>query len=791
MTTRTFNRLWKGIVATTLALIAATGAQAALFNYTTPVNSNGNNFTMVSSANGIIGGTNDVVFTWDGTLYDAVPAGPGAASNATMTSDEAFFNSFWDAHDIMLYGPGTYTVFDGCPAGDPGCGVGNAVNFTVGANQIGAHILFNWPAATTNPNNLNIDVVLVWNFRTTWNAVHVGTTDSPFYAGSDDGTACSPQTTAPATGCVIDGSPNTGATSFDLVSTDLNGDGIAGAPMTDGAFAGSYANFNFSGVNFPPAASDLTTSTSVDTPLNIDLAALTSDPDGTVVPASVAIVPASGPANGAVVNNGDGTVTYTPNLGFVSPPTESFQYTIDDNLGATSNAGTININVLAFVNTPPTANDTVVNTLEDTPTDIDVNSVATDPDAGQTLTFANFDANSTMGGTVVANGANTILTYTPAPNFNGADTFTFSVNDGFTDSNTATITVNVVAVNDAPVCTDVGVNTDPNTALDIDVAAELLSTCTDADGDPISLDSTTQPTVVGSTLSFDGLNTLTYTPATDFIGQDTFTYTATDGMDPAAAQTVTVDVGKVFGNFTMLNPSGETFGGTNDVVFTWDGTCYNSVADADAGPANMTMGSESNFPFFGFPWDAHDIKVYCPGGPYTVDTCNPGVAPPLCGPMSMTVPAGHLGAHILFDWNVTDDIDVMIVWNNSTGGAWDNIVPTGQLFQGPAGPTPALDDEYDWISVDADGDGIPGIQFEDGPFIDFRANFNFDRRSSGSGPIEIPESSVPSPNLGSSNGCSISNGRPTSILGALEWWMVFGFIGAIGAVRLKRAATRT
>ena len=260
-------------------------------------------------------------------------------------------------------------------------------------------------------------------------------------------------------------------------------------------------------------------------------------------------------------------------------------------------------------------------------------------------------------------------------------------------------------------------------------------------------------------------------------------------MDPANPQTVRVDVGKTFGHFTMLNASGETFGGTNDVVFTWDGTCYNSVAEADAGPENMIMGSDSGWLFFGFEWFAHDIKVYCPGGPYTIDTCNDASVPPdKCGPLTFSVPAGHLGGHILFDWNVTDDIDVAIVWNNSTGGMWENIVPGGGLYQGLTGPAPALDEFYEWISTDGDGDGIPGIKFVDGPFINFRANFNYKTtQSGGGGPVTAPKTSIPSPNLGSTNSvsCTISN-TPVNLLERSDWLILAGLIAWLGFGRLRR-----
>jgi hypothetical protein len=151
----------------------------------------------------------------------------------------------------------------------------------------------------------------------------------------------------------------------------------------------------------------------------------------------------------------------------------------------------------------------------------------------------------------------------------------------------------------------------------------------------------------------------------------------------------------------------------------------------------------------------------------------------------MTVPAGHLGGHILFDWNVTADIDVAVVWDNSTGGTWQNVVPTGQLYQGPTGPTPALDEFYEWISVDADGDGIPGIQFVDGPFINFRANFNFKTTQSGGGDVQISQSTVPSPNLGSS-GCSIAKGSNATLSKNSDWLVLAGFMVCCGIGASRR-----
>ena len=81
-----------------LAVLLSIGStHAAQINYTSPVTSTGNTFTILDPGGSLIGGTNDVVFDWDGTLNTSVA---GAVSNATLTSDEAFFGALWSAHDV-------------------------------------------------------------------------------------------------------------------------------------------------------------------------------------------------------------------------------------------------------------------------------------------------------------------------------------------------------------------------------------------------------------------------------------------------------------------------------------------------------------------------------------------------------------------------------------------------------------------------------------------------------------------------------------------------------------------
>src|SRR5439155_24731803 len=117
-----------------------------------------------------------------------------------------------------------------------------------------------------------------------------------------------------------------------------------------------------------------------------------------------------------------------------------------------SNTATISITIDA-VNDAPVAADQAVAADEDTAKAITLS--ATDVE-GSLLTYAivSGPAHGTLSGTAPA------LTYTPAANYNGADSFTFKANDGTLDSNTATVTITIAAVNDAPVAADQAVAAD-------------------------------------------------------------------------------------------------------------------------------------------------------------------------------------------------------------------------------------------------------------------------------------------------------------------------------------------
>src|SRR5207249_12107333 len=138
--------------------------------------------------------------------------------------------------------------------------------------------------------------------------------------------------------------------------------------------------------------------------------------------------------------------------------------------GALSDTDSVAITVNA-VNDPPVANDQATSTLEDTPKSITL--VATDVD-NVSLTYSIVSGPS--HGTLLQTSPG-VYTYTPAANYNGFDSFTFKANDGSLDSNVATVAINVIAVNDAPVA-------DPKTATTNQlVPVTITLTGSDIDGD--------------------------------------------------------------------------------------------------------------------------------------------------------------------------------------------------------------------------------------------------------------------------------------------------------------------
>src|SRR5437868_1180855 len=159
----------------------------------------------------------------------------------------------------------------------------------------------------------------------------------------------------------------------------------------------------------------------------------------------------------------------------------------------------------------------------------------TDPAATlQTLTVSAVQSTANTHGTVVLN-ANGTITYTPAANFNGPASFTYTLSDGNGGTSSATVNVLVHAVNDNPVAVDDAKGTNEDVAL-IFNASDLVANDSDVDNDPalntdparseerrVGKDWKSTANTHGS-VEHNANGTITYTPAANFNGPASFTY---------------------------------------------------------------------------------------------------------------------------------------------------------------------------------------------------------------------------------------------------------------------------
>ena len=178
-------------------------------------------------------------------------------------------------------------------------------------------------------------------------------------------------------------------------------------------------------------------------------------------------------------------------------------------------------------NTAPVANARSVSTAEDT--GLPIALTGSDMDGNPlTCTIVTHPANGTLSGTAPN------VTYTPASNYYGPDSFTFKVNDGMVDSDPATVSITVTAVNDAPVATPQTVSAMQTTAKAITLAGN------DVEGSALTYSIVTPP--ANGTLSATAPN-VTYTPAANYYGPDGFTFKVNDGFIDSAPATVSITVG--------------------------------------------------------------------------------------------------------------------------------------------------------------------------------------------------------------------------------------------------------
>ncbi|MEN9639320.1 MAG: hypothetical protein RLZZ262_1188, partial [Bacteroidota bacterium] len=202
---------------------------------------------------------------------------------------------------------------------------------------------------------------------------------------------------------------------------------------------------------------------------------------------------------------------------------------------------------------------------------------------GDDLTYTILDGLDAGEGTLTMD-QNGVITYTPPADFNGTVDFTYTACDAANNCDTATVTIVVLPVNDAPIGVDDEYTINQDTTLDNDVSVN------DTDVDNTNLVFTQETQVSNGTLTFNPDGTFTYTPDPGYFGVDVFTYTVCDGLD-CDTVTVTINILEVIvepelGNDEYLTPENTSVSGdasANDVGT--DGFIY-IVTD---GPDNGTV----------------------------------------------------------------------------------------------------------------------------------------------------------------------------------------------------------
>jgi VCBS repeat-containing protein len=319
-----------------------------------------------------------------------------------------------------------------------------------------------------------------------------------------------------------------------------------------------------------------------------------------------------GAAHGIVTMNPDGTYTYTPAANYNG--SDVFTYKLCDVDGDCATA-TVTVTINPIDDAPKAVND-IISTNEDEPVNGNVSTNDTiSPDCANTWSLVGVNGGA-LHGTVTMNPDGT-YTYTPAPNYNGTDVFSYQLCDCDGDCSTAAVTVTVNPVDDAPVAVNDVASTNEDTPVNGNAATN----------DTPSGDCENFWSLVGTngggahgTVTMNTNGTYTYTPAANYNGSDVFTYKVCDcdGDCSTASVTITVnpvdDIPVAVNDVNMTNEDSPVNGNaaTND---TPSGDCANtwSLVGTNGGAAHGTviMNPDGTYTYTPAPnYNGTDVFTY-------------------------------------------------------------------------------------------------------------------------------------------------------------------------------------
>jgi hypothetical protein len=489
--------------------------------------------------------------SWEPTAYVTI-SGDGRYAVFVNASDNLVPNDANGANDVFVRDltAGTTSLVSGTTGNIPGNGASDSQPGMMPAiSYDGRYVVFTSAASNLVGNDTNglRDVFL--------RDRQLGTTTliSQNLAGNGSGNGASDFGGMNRTGSAI---AFTSAAS-NLVTTDTNG-------KTD--------VFVYSSGNLPPVAGNDNFGTTEDTLLSATVIGNDSDPDNNV-PLTVSLV--SGPSQGSLSLNANGTFNYTPGTNYSG--TDTFTYSVRDSLGATSGIASVVLSVTATNDAPVAVNDAY--TLATGSTFSPATGVlANDTDVDTAL--ANLTAsvvNLPNSGNLVLN-SNGTFTYTPNAGFTGSDRFVYRVNDGQANSGLATVSLTVTATVNTP---PIAVNDTATGNEDTVISGNVSTNDTDTDGNfPLSATLIASPTQGSVSLNPSG--NFSYTPNANTNGTDTFTYVTRDALG-AGSNTATVVL-----TINPVNDAPSFTSGANQTVMAGAGpqTIAGWASGFVPGPAN-------------------------------------------------------------------------------------------------------------------------------------------------------------------------------------------------------------
>lgn len=283
--------------------------------------------------------------------------------------------------------------------------------------------------------------------------------------------------------------------------------------------AAATISLTVNSVNDAPNAVPQTITMQEDTSRSITL--LGNDLEGS--PLTFSIV--TGPSHGTLFPSAGTSATrqYFPTANYFG--SDSFTFKVND---GTTDSVAVTVNILIMgINDAPSATSQSVNVVEDTATAITLAGADVE---GSALTFTVL----TMPGSGVLTGTAPNLTYAPNANVTGTDSFTFRVRDGSLNSLSATVSITITPVNDAPVANSQSATINRNSTNN-----PITLSGTDIEGSALTFAIGTPP--AHGTLGGSGANR-TYTPTAAYLGPDSFTFTANDGTVGSNTATVSITV---------------------------------------------------------------------------------------------------------------------------------------------------------------------------------------------------------------------------------------------------------